>query len=552
MSTDPRIIIDGDSLRVRFGSFKLADYELFLRVKRLPEYQLDFDPETEHYIVTAPARFAAMLGVPVPAVSAGDLPLSDYLFDDQKAIVGLALAAKRFAIWADCGLGKTPMMLEWARQVTHRTDGGRVLIITLNEVVQQTIEEALKFYGESLPVFRIKSRADLRIWCREGPGTLAITNYEKMNPDDKGQEVHELRHLAGLVLDESSRLKTGGGKQKWAIIKSSKGIPYKLSCTATPAPNDTIEFASQASFLEKMRSDGEIIWTYFTRHPKTHRWTVKKHARKAFFEFMSGWSIYVRDPRRYGWRNNVPDVPAPVMFQHKIEMTPEQRQIIFETSRDAAGNSMLFACNDTNTIQRSKLSQIAKGFRYLKEGNGRRADPVPSLKPAEAARIVRDEAKAGLQVLVWTVFDAETEILARQLKKLKVKGVEVITGSVPKNDRLPILESFRRGRSRILVSRASMLGYGMNFQNCGSMVFNGWNDSYEQFYQAVRRAYRYGQTKSLRVHIPFIPELEGAVLDNILHKEEQHEAAIREMETNYITVLNEMGRLAETGKERAA
>lgn len=257
----PEIIIDNESLRVEFNMWNIDAYRLFLQVKRLPEYQLAFDAERDTYTVTAPARYAELLGVVRPARDIGDLSLAPHLFDDQAHVVRQALDAKRFAVWTDCGLGKTPVQLEWARHVCHRTQG-RVLILTMNEVVDQTIEEARKFYGDSLPIRKLQSRADMREWARSGPDAIAITNYEKMNPDDEGQEVHELRYLSGIVLDESSRLKTGGGKQKWAIIKSTKGIPYKLSCTATPAPNDTMEFASQASFLEKMRSEGEIIWTY--------------------------------------------------------------------------------------------------------------------------------------------------------------------------------------------------------------------------------------------------------------------------------------------------
>lgn len=543
--------IEGDQMSVHFNEWGPDAYQMFLKVKRLPEYQIDFKPETETYRVTAPSRFAPMLGAKLPRRKGDELPYNPRLFDDQVFVVRQALAAKRFAIWKDCGGGKTFDQLEWARQVAHRT-GGRVLIITVNEVVQQTIEEAAKFYGDTLPIVRINSKAGLRLWCREGPGQIAITNYEKMNPDDSGQEVHELRHLAGIVLDESSRLKTGGGKQKWAIIKSSRGIEYKLSCTATPAPNDTMEFASQASFLEKMRSEGEIIWTYFTRHPKTHRWTVKKHARKAFFEFMSGWSIYVRDPRRYGWRADLPDVPKPEILTYAIEPTPEQRELIYASSEDESGQAEMFAHRDTNTIQRGRLSQIAKGFRYVRnaEGKKERTDLIPSLKPAKVAEIVAAEVAAGHQVLVWTVFDAETRILSDLLRGAGV-AADLITGGVPKKKRLPVLERFRRGESRVLISRASMLGYGMNFQCCSSMVFSGWNDSYEQWYQAIRRAYRFGQTRALRVHVPVVPELEGAMLENITKKECEFEASIAEMERNYIQAMRAMGVL-KGGKKGVA
>lgn len=571
----PAVKTDADQLTIHFDTFDIETYrKLFLRVKRLPEYALRYHDDTGTYTVTAPARFAGMLGVDVGGRDVTDLPIARCLFDDQRHIVSLALDAKRFAVWADCGLGKTPIGLEWSRHVIHQT-GGRVLIITLNEIVEQTIEECRKFYGETgdglagqpLAIVKLSSRRELREWCAHGTIDgeptmteagdrimLAITNYEKMNPDktadpSKGQVVNELRNLAGIWLDESSRLKTGGGKQKWAIIKSSKGIAYKLSTTATPAPNDTMEFASQASFLEKMRSEGEIIWTYFTRDPKTHRWSVKKHARKAFFEFMSGWSIYVRDPQRYGWRIGMPKVPEPIVKTYELTPTEAQQAFIFQQNRDAeTGQLGMFADKDVNTIQRNRLGQVAKGFLYESLGGSkRRVRRIESDKPGFVVDLIRKEVERGLQVLVWTVYDAETDILADLLKR-DAAWIDVLTGKVPKAKRLPMLERFRRGESKVLVSRAAMLGYGMNFQHCGSMIFSGFNDSYEQFYQAIRRAFRHGQKRRLRVHIPFVRDLEEQSLETILHKQDQHEAAIEEMERNYISA---MGRIAGSGKDAA-
>jgi len=149
------------------------------------------------------------------------------------------------------------------------------------------------------------------------------------------------------------------------------------------------------------------------------------------------------------------------------------------------------------------------------------------------ANLIQQEAAAGLQVLVWTVFDAESDLIADRLRSRELK-FDLLTGKSGDDDRLVILNRFRHGESRILVSRAAMLGYGQNFQKCGSMIFSGWNDSYESYYQAIRRAYRYGQTESLRVHIPVIQLLEGDMLENIFAKQAKHEAAIETMERNYI------------------
>ncbi len=533
-----QINIHGDRLSVDFDDFGMPSYELFLRVKALPEYELEYLQESESYRITAPARFAPMLGVAPVAVPASDLPLADYLFDDQAAIVQMALDAKRFACWSDCGNGKTPMGLEWARHVVHRT-GGRVLIFTLNEIVPQWIDEAVKFYGDELPIFRLASREQMKQWAvgdDNGP-SIAITNYEKLNYREESEQiVNELRYLAGVVVDESDRLKSGGGRQKWALIKSCRGVEYKLSLTATPAPNDTIEFASQASFLEKMRSDGDIIWTFFQRNEKTHRWEVKRHARKAFFEFMAGWSIYVRDPRRYGWRKDFPDIPPPVMIRHDIAMTDEQRDSLQRLTSAKDGQRSLIDRDDRNAIQRGKLSQVAKGFVYKKGEAAGKYDRLASLKPGIVADLVQADVAAGLQVVVWTVFDAESDLICEQLQ---ARGVpfEGLHGSTSADDRLATLERFRHGSCPVLVTKARLVGFGMNFQFVGSMVVSGFNDSYAQFYQLIRRAYRFGQTRNVRVHLPVIEELEGDMLENLFIKQDKHEAAIEEMEANYIRAL---------------
>jgi hypothetical protein len=501
---------------------------------------LRYDQVADVYTIETPARYASLLGVnPYIRGAADRLPFPEFLFEHQARIVELALAAKTYAVWSDCGSGKTLIELEFARQVCHIT-GGRFLIFTLNEIVGQTIDEAKRFYGDELAILRITSREQMREWCKNGDAIhqIAITNYEKMNPDADGQVVPELKYLAGVALDESSRLKTGGGKQKWALIHSCKGIPYKLSCTATPAPNDVIEFASQASFLERMRSENEIIWTFFTKDKETGEWTVKRHAQSAFFEWMCAWSIYLRDARRYGWSRNVELPPEPEILKHKIEITQEQVEASRVFNTDALGQSTLFATQTQGIVGRSKLSQIAKGFVYRKDAETLR---IPSLKPAFVADLIRREVSLGVQVLVWTIFDEESEILLEALRDTLPNGrVSALHGKQKPDDRSQTLERFRSGETHVLISKAKLLGYGMNFQNVGSMIFSGWDDSFEQFYQAVRRAVRYGQKRRVRVHLPYIHDLEFAQLENVLRKETQFIEMIERQEKAYIAAMKRM------------
>lgn len=542
--------VQDDKIVARFDDFGPDSYAAFLRLKSLPEFDIDFDLETFTHTITAPSRFAGMLGLETPQRPATNLPFPDYLFDDQKHIVNSALDSKRYAVWSDCGMGKTFIEAEFARQVAHKT-GGRVLIFTMNDIVPQWVEMIEEFYPEGsshhFKIRRIHSRHEMREWAagRFGDEQIAITNYEKMNPGKGDQVVNELRHLAGVVLDESSRLKTGGGKQKWALIKSCKGIEYKLSCTATPAPNDWMEFASQASFLERMRSEQDIIWTYFSKN-KAGEWTIKKHAREAFFTFLASWSIYVSDPRRFGWRAGWEGVPEPIYLRHEIEAMPEQLEEMRKLTQSADGQLMMFQKDRLSAIDRVKMSEIAKGFIYeggdaILDADGKPtgkktkkiARSIPSRKPAFVADLIRQEVAYGHQVLCWTQFDEESAILGRELAK---RGVPIITvtGRMKKSDRPEAIARFKRGDVPVLVGRPKMLGYGQNFQMATSMVFNGWNDSFEEMYQAIRRAFRYGQLHRVRVHFPVIPELEGDSLENIHAKEANHKAAVEAMELAYI------------------
>lgn len=528
------IEVSGGLARVRFARFGLAEYDLFLRCKKLPESQLEYDWQSDTYTLSTPERFAAQLGAAVAGREIASLPLASYLFDYQRFIVAQALASKRYAIYADCGLGKTAMFLEWARHVQHRT-GGKALILSPKNIIPQTMDEAEKFYGDALPITRLDTRKALAAWLVNGAADLAITNYEKLIDG----LLPELRHLAGLVCDESSILKSGGGVIKWNLIKSAKGIEYKLSCTATPAPNDVMEYASQAAFLEKLRTEGEILWTFFSRD-KENNWRIKPHAREGFYRFLASWSIYLRSPAHYGWADNLSSIPAPQFFEHEIAATPEQHaeaQQLF-----AALGAGLFGDKKMGVRERSKMSQIAKGFIYEGAGKEKKARPIVAIKPQKVADIIRREAADGRQVLVWTVFDEESRILSGYTNDPHA----ALHGEMDDDERAAILERFRKGQLPVLISKASLLGFGMNFQFCGAMVFSGWNDSYEQFYQAIRRAYRYGQTQSLRVHIPFVPELEGMILENVLRKKQGFEADAEQQEKYYLMAMG--GRITENVK----
>ena len=517
--SSPPVRVDGALASVAFDRFGLDAYALFLRCKALPESRLSYDWRADRYTLTTPARFAPLLGAELPPRDGGDLPLAGHLFDYQAFCVRAALAARRYALWLETGLGKTACFLEWARQVQVRT-AARVLILSPLAVIPQTIEEARRFYGDGLPIERIETREALVAWCAAPGSALGICNYEKLIPG----VIDEFRFLGGLACDESSLLKSGGGVIKWNLIKSAKGVEYKLSCTATPAPNDTMEYASQASFLERLRAENDVLWTYFTRD-KAGNWRVKPHAREAFYRFMASWSIYLRSPARFGWADVLADLPPPEIVEESLPITDVQREMMYGLIQAKGGG--LFSDDRLGVAERSKLSQLAKGFLYGEGGTAR----YPSHKPARVAELVRQEVAAGRQVLVWTVFDAEGAIVAESLAGAPFE-VGMLTGDMPESARLAVLERFRNGELAALISKASLLGFGLNFQFCRSMIFSGFDDSFERMYQAIRRAYRFGQTETVRVFVPYVPELEGMVFANVKRKQQlfDRDTAAQEIE----------------------
>lgn len=524
----PEVRVEDGLAVVDFDRFDLASYELFLRVKRLPESQLTYDWERDRYTITTPARFAPLLGVQDSSGVRERLPLAKHLFDYQRWIVERALDAKRFACWCDTGLGKTSIYLEWARQVVHRTRG-RVLILAPLQVIPQICEEAKRFYRAGVRPEHLPSREALAEWCQRPGLGIGICNYAKLIPGI----LNEMRYLAGLVADESSVLKSGGGVIKWNLIKSARGIEFKLSCTATPAPNEVMEYASQASFLEKLRTEGDILWTYFTRD-KRGNWLVKPHAREAFYRFMASWSIYLRDPAHFGWKDILSTLPDPDIREYRVPITDVQREMMY--AQLAKSGKGLFSDDRMGVQERSRLSQLAKGFLYRHGERDRSAVLVESNKPAFVADLVRADVADGRQVLVWTVFDAEGEIIADKLAGSPFL-VETLDGSMSADDRLARIEAFKSGRIQVLISKAQLLGFGLNLQNCRSMVFSGFDDSFERMYQAIRRAFRFGQTETVRVHIPYVPELEGMIFENVREKERRFLADVEECERNYCEAM---------------
>ena len=392
--------------------------------------------------------------------------LGAHLFDFQSAIVEWACKRGKAAIFADTGLGKTAMQTEWARQVSEFT-GGRVLIAAPLCVAQQTVEEAAK-YG--IHVQYIRSPADIHDNTQ-----IVITNYEmleKFNPNE----------FVGIVLDESSILKAHNSKTRARIIDMFQRTPYRLSCTATPSPNDHMELGNQAEFLGVMTSTEMLAMFFVHDGGDTSQWRLKGHGKTRFWEWMSTWAICIRNPADLGFDGSRYELPGLKMHEHVVESSEPLEGQLF------AGIAQTLT--ERRDAKRKSMEERIKLTADLVNSHNRPA-------------------------IVWCHLNAESEALTAAIPD----AVEV-TGSMTPDQKEKAIMAFTHGETRVLVSKSSICGFGMNWQHCHDMVFAGLDDSYESFYQAIRRCHRFGQSKIVDVHI-VSAESEGAVKANLERKQSQ-------------------------------
>lgn len=397
--------------------------------------------------------------------------VSDRLFPFQRDIVRWACARGRAAIFADCGLGKTPMQLEWASQV-HRHTGRRVLILAPLAVSSQTQREGAKF---GIEVTICRSSDDVR----DG---INVTNYERLHLFDPSQ-------FGGIVLDESSILKGFDGSMRKAITDFARAIHYRLACTATPAPNDLIEITNHAEFLDVM-SGKEILALFFKQDGNTtHAWRLKGHARDDFWRWMASWSVALRKPSDLGYDDDAFTLPPLEMHEEVVAAKPVAGELFATHATSLA---------DVRAAQRESLSERVERCAALVNAS---ADPW----------------------IVWCNLNVEADALVRA-----IPGAVNVQGSDSAEDKESALLDFVAGKVRVLVSKPTICGFGMNFQHCANVAFVGLSYSYEQFYQAIRRCWRFGQTKPVHAHI-VIAENEGAVKQAIERKEKQSMEMMQEI-----------------------
>jgi DNA modification methylase len=488
----------------------IEGYPDLLACRALPEWRLvgprHVQTRTVHLI---------QAGLAVESATQDFGARASHLFDYQRWVLDLALERERFACFLDTGMGKTAVLLEFGRLISEATSG-RVLIVAPLAVVPQTIEEARHFYGDLFSVQDLREREDLALWLKGGAG-VGITNYEKVDGATEPLAVD------GVVLDESAILKNGMGARRTSLVAAFRGVRYKLCCTATPAPNDRIEYAEHAYFLDVVRSTREFLAAFFVNRDGS--WQLKHHGRAAFYRHLAGWSVFMRDPGAYGFSDNTTALPPLEVSYPSVALTPDQVQYSARWGRSDQQN--LFGAEAGGITSRTKLAQIANGFE-LDDGAVRR---FPSAKPTAIASIVNED-HGDEQVICWVNYDEEGEQLARL-----IPDGEVLSGRTPRPRRDAAVEAFRHGDgSRVLICKPSMFAHGLNLQSCRVQVFSSMLDSFERWYQSVRRSYRYGQTRPVLIYVPQTP-LDEAMTQNVLAKQSVWQADATEQERAYIEVL---------------
>ena len=412
----------------------MTDYQVFLEQKRVDVPSSGFEPRD----------------------------ICSMLYPFQVDIVRWACRKGKACVFADCGMGKTPMQLEWARQV-HMHTGGNVLIVAPLAVAAQTVREGRKF---GIAVNHCRRAEDVT----DG---INITNYEMLH---KFEDIT----FSGIVLDESSILKSYSGKVRNQIIDMFQNVPFKLACTATPAPNDYMELGNHAEFVGAM-TRVEMLAMFFTHDGgETSKWRIKGHAESAFWDWVSQWAVVVTKPSDLGYDDGAFELPM-------LNVHP----IVIETD-GSNDDSRLFAVESVTLSeqQRSRRTTIEKKADYI----------VQMVNSSDAAW------------LVWCDLNAESDYLAKSIPD----AVEV-KGSDSDEWKERAMLGFADGTYRVLVTKPSIAGFGMNWQHCSHMAFCGLSNSYEQFYQAVRRCWRFGQTEPVDVMVT-ITDQETAIFRNVMDK----------------------------------
>ena len=398
-----------------------------------------------------------------PTGIASGFSMPGAMFPHQSALTAWALRRGRAAIFADTGLGKMLMEIAWADAVRKHTKQPVIGLCPL-AVAAQIAAEGQRF-GIEVQV------------CREpgdvNPGGINVTNYDRAHKFDMGQ-------FGGVFLDESSVIKHHNTRTFAILTASFRDTQFKLCATATPAPNDWTELGTHAEFLG-ICSRQEMLAEYFCHDGgDTSVWRLKGHARQLFWRWVCQWGALIRRPSDLGFDDGAYNLPALHLHEHSVET-------------EAPLNGMLFAMEAQGLSERRDARRASMADRV-----------------AECAAMVNSDNKPWV---VWCDLNAEGEALRKS-----IPGAVEIAGADDVDTKESRLRDFAEGRTRVLITKPSIAGWGLNWQHCDRMAFVGVTDSFEAFYQSIRRCWRFGQKNEVHAHV-FASEAEGAVVANLKRKE---------------------------------
>jgi hypothetical protein len=470
-------------------------YATFLAVKRLPVYRI------QGRLAWFPDEYAESLGLAPRSENVVEYNPSEFLFDYQEAVTRMALAKRKFAVFAECGLGKSLIYFEYIRAVMQAMQNKGTLLFTPAMVVEQMSEEYERFYpGDPI---EIVPSGKVGEWLKACAGKIGITNYEALKNDfGPGQ-------LGCLIADESSVMKSHYGNYAAGLIRLGRGLKWKLAGTGTPAPNDRIEYANHAVFLDQFPTVNSFLATYFVNRGQTQeRWALKNHALVPFYRSLSHWCIFLTDPAVYGWKDNTDTIPPINIHVEDVEMTDSQRKALHSET------GQMFAANAGGITKRHVLSKIAKGL-----------DGSETLKYG----YIRDRVASwpDKSTIIWCWFNEEQTAMERAIPE-----AASIKGATKMSVRREMISQFKSGEKRVLISKPDVLGFGLNLQIATKQVFSSLIDSYEKFHQAVHRSNRVGSTDPLDVHIPVL-EIERPMAENVLRKAKMIEQDTKTQERIY-------------------
>jgi hypothetical protein len=448
--------------------------------------------------VSYEAFVARKLSLVTPTGISGPVELPDSLFPHQKALTAWALKRGRAAIFADTGLGKMRMELVWADAVSKYT-GKPVMIHTPLAVAQQIAAEGRKI-GIAAKV------------CRDGSDVddgVNVINYDRLHKIDPSI-------FGGVVLDESGCIKHADTRTFKDLTEAYRNTQFKLPATATPAPNDWTELGTHAEFLG-ICTKAEMLAEYFIHDGgDTSVWRLKGHAREAFWRWVASWGAMIRKPSDLGFDDGAYNLPPLHLHEHLV-------------SFEMPLNGMLFA------TEAQTLSERRDARRQSLEDRVNECADMVNGTPGEAW-------------VVWCDLNAEGDALERA-----IPGAVQIAGSDPVEVKEQRLQDFAEGRTRVLVSKPSICGWGLNWQHASHMAFVGVTDSYEAYYQAVRRCWRFGQSRDVHVHI-FASKAEGSVVANLKRKEREAGEMAKALsdETHDAVMAEVTGLVRQTNEHNAA